>query len=192
MATYIHMSSECVTSIGGCSYDSNHWPHGGTWAHKKTHEFAIDKQFQRLLVCIRSLATWGHMGIYRHMSLQWTTSLRGNSHVSNHWQYGVTWAHEDTWVYYGELVLEVIGVTQIICHMGTYRHMSSQWTTSFRGYWYVSNHWPHGGTFAHTDTWVYNRQPILEVIPVAQTFGHMGAHGHIWTHELKMNKYWRL
>ena len=99
ICTYWHMSSECVTSIGGCSYDSNHWPHGGTWAHKKTHEFAIDKQFQRLLVCIRSLATWGHMGIYRHMSLQWTTSLRGNSHVSNHWQYGVTWAQEDTWVH---------------------------------------------------------------------------------------------
>ena len=51
----------------------------------------------------------------------------------------------------------------------------------------VSNHWPHKGTWghmgAHGDTWVYNKQPISEFINMHQNIGHIGAHGHIYTHE---------
>ena len=66
---------------------------------------------------------------------------------------------------------------QKIGHIGTYMHMSSQWTTCIGGFSFDLNHWPYVGTWAYTETEVHNEQPVSEFIGMYQTIGLMGNMG---------------
>ena len=45
------------------------------------------------------------------------------------------------------------------------------------------------GTWVNTDKLIYNEQPVSEVIGEYQIIDHVGAHGHILTHELTMKNH---
>ena len=164
---YRHMSTQWTTSLRGCSCVSNHWPNGRN-GHIPSQEFTVDNTYWRLWLCLQPVPTWGHMGTYIHMSSQCTSCIEGFSFDSNHWPYGGPWSHTDTWVYIERTVSEILVVYLIFGHMGENGHI-------------------------HTHEWVHNGQQVLKAVAMTQYIGHMRAHGHILTHEFTLdNKYWRL
>ena len=129
------------------------------------------------------------------MSYQWQTSIRGHCCVLNHWPHRGAWAHTVTLAQYCKPLSEVIGMYQNIGHMVTHGHILTHELTmnTRRGCRYVSNHWPHGGTWIQVDTIGHNEQKVSEFIGMYQTIGYIGAYGHMQTHECTMYiKYWRL
>ena len=86
-----------------------------------------------------------------------------------------------------------IAVSQPIGYMKAHRYIQTHAITIAGGYSCAPNLWAHGGKWVHTYTGVCSGQQVLEIISMTQKIGHMGAFGHIVTHELIMNnQYWWL
>ena len=141
----------------------------GTHGHKQTYELTMNNQSQRLWVCIRPLPKWVHIVKWGNINSKLKTSIGGNSCVFYHGHMG---------------------------HMGTYLNMSSQWTTSVGGNRYLSNHRIQGGTWAYTETWIHNEQPVSEVTKVSikplYSWGYMTTQRHKssqWTTSLRVCRY---
>ena len=66
ISIYRHMSTQWTTSLRGCSCVSNHWPNGRN-GHIPSQEFTVDNTYWRLWLCLQPVPTWGHMGTYLHL-----------------------------------------------------------------------------------------------------------------------------
>ena len=151
------------------------------------------------------------------MSVNWT-KWNGDYSYDQSIGHMAAYGHIDTWINNEQLVSDILVVYQKIGHIGTYmhmssqwttciggfsfysnhsiwghigiyRHMSTQWTTSLRGCSCVSNHWPNRGKWAHTYTLAQECKPLSEVIGIYQKIGHMGTHGHILTQKLTIKNH---